>query len=344
MRMDNSEKKAPFVRVRGIRFKTQDYIPIDLNCLRINSILDFNLYIAVDGEYVLYRAPSMNFTEKTRKSLIEHGRQYLFISRRERKVYQEYIESHLPDIIQDPGIDETAKSAIIYTSARMLVKDLMEKPSLPENMKRCVALVENTVLHLLKSQETFYHTLSIMPFDYSTYTHSVNVCIFSLALANKIGIQGKAELHTLGTGALLHDIGKSRVPKEVLEKRGPLTDAEMMIIQRHPQYGFEIIINSRVVPHDAHYPVLQHHERENGRGYPHHLLSKDIHRYSKIVAIADVFDAMTTQRSYRNALDAYPALREIYEDRDAFDCELLEQFTRLLGVASPEARRPLPQT
>ncbi len=321
---------------------TQSYIPVDLNSLRIDSVLDFHLYIAVDGDYVLYRAPSLTFTEKARQALLDHGQKFIYIAQRDRRAYQQYIESHLPDIIGDKNLGEKARSSIVYNSARMLVKDLMEKPSLPENMKRSLGMVENTALHLLKSQDAFYHTVMAMPFNYSTYSHSVNVCIFSLALADRIGVNGKAEMHTLGTGALLHDIGKARIPAEIIDKPGLLTDAEMTIIRRHPQYGFEIIINSNIIPHDAHFPILQHHERENGKGYPHGLQSEEIHKYSKIVAIADVFDAMTTKRSYREAKDAFPALKEMYDDAHAFDRDLLEEFTKLLGTSDLASKKMQP--
>ncbi len=322
---------------------TQGYIPVDLNSLRVDSVLDFHLYIAIDGDYVLYRAPSLTFTEKARQSLLEHGQKFIYIAQRERKAYQQYIESHLSDIINDHSLKEDARSSIVYNSARLLVKDLMEKPSLPENLKRSLGMVENTALHLLKSQDAFYHSVMAMPFNYSTYTHSVNVCIFSLALADRIGINGKAEIHTLGTGALLHDIGKARIPAEIIDKPGSLTEAEMTIIRRHPQYGFEIIINSNIIPHDAHFPILQHHERESGTGYPHGLRSEDIHKYSKIVAIADVFDAMTTKRSYREAKDAFPALKEMYDDTDAFDRDLLQEFTRLLGTSDLASKKMQPK-
>ncbi len=327
---------------RQVQVASQGYIPVDLNSLRVDSVLDFHLYIAVDGDYVLYRAPSMTFTEKARQALIEHGQKFIYIAQRDRKAYQQYIESHLPDIINDKTLGEEARSTIVYNSARMLVKDLMEKPSLPENLKRSLGMVEITALHLLKSQDAFYHTVMAMPFNYSTYTHSVNVCIFSLALADRIGVTGKSEIHTLGTGALLHDIGKARIPIEIIEKPGILTEAEMMIVRRHPQYGFEIIINSNIIPHDAHFPILQHHERENGTGYPHSLQSKDIHKYSKIVAIADVFDAMTSKRSYREAKGAFPALKEMYDDAYAFDRDLLEEFTRLLGASNIAAKKQQP--
>jgi putative nucleotidyltransferase with HDIG domain len=322
---------------RSDQSQSGNYIPIELHSLRVNSVLDFNLYIAVDGDYVLYRAPSMTFTEKTKETLIDHGQQYLFISRRDRRAYQGYIESHLFDIINDAGIDDTTKSTIVYTSARMLIQDLMEKPTLPENVQRGLALVETTALHLLQSRKMFYEMLKVMPFDYSMYTHSVNVFILTLMMARDLNIEDNTELLTIGMGALLHDVGKSRVPKEILDKRGPLTDAEMMIVKKHPQFGFEIIIGSHLIPHDAHFPVLQHHERENGSGYPHQLTSKEIHLYSKMVAISDAFDAMTTHRSYRNALNAFPALQEMYEDTRMFDRELLERFTRLMGASSEQS-------
>jgi putative nucleotidyltransferase with HDIG domain len=322
-----------------VQVTSQDFIPVDLHSLRIDSLLDFHIYIAVDGEYVLYRAPSMTFTERARQTLIDHGQKFIYIAQRDRAAYQQYIESHLSEIISDETIGEKVRSAIVYESARMLMKDLVEKPTLPENMKRSLGMVENAALHLLKSQDAFYNTVMAMPFNYSTYSHSVNVCFFSLALADRVGIKGKQELHTLGTGALLHDIGKTRIPIEILEKPGSLTDTEMMVVRRHPQYGFEIVINSNVIPHDAHYPILQHHERGNGEGYPHGLQTREIHKYSKIVAIADVFDAMTTKRTYREAKDAFPALKEMYDDSDAFDRGLLEEFTQLLGSSDITSKK-----
>jgi len=311
-----------------------DYIPIDLDSLVIDTILDFNLFIIVEDDYVLYRAPSMPFTDKTRRTLVENGISRLFVSAVDRKPYQRYLESKLTDIIKDNRISNRSKSAIIYDCGKMLVKDLMEKPTLPENMHRSLALVEATALNLLKVQNAFYHMLEVMSFNYSTYTHSINVCTFALALANKVGIRDPQKLQNLGTGALLHDIGKTKVPSCILDKQGPLNEAEMNIVKRHPQYGFEIVIKSELIPHDAHFPILQHHERENGRGYPHGLSSKEIHPFSKIVAIVDVFDAMTTERSYRCAKEAYPALKEMYEEVESFDRHLLEEFTILMGPNS----------
>jgi len=170
-----------------------------------------------------------------------------------------------------------------------------------------------------------------MSFNYSTYTHSINVCTLSLALAQFVGVKNPSDLRTLGTGALLHDIGKTKIDISILNKTGPLTNAEMDIVRQHPQWGCDLAKETDLIDRESYIPIIQHHERENESGYPHAIGGKQIHMYGKITAIADVFDAMTTQRVYRNAVDAYPALKEMYEDRGAFDPELLGAFTKMLG-------------
>jgi putative nucleotidyltransferase with HDIG domain len=169
-----------------------------------------------------------------------------------------------------------------------------------------------------------------MSFDYSTYTHSINVWALSLALGQQVGIRDPKELKVLGTGALLHDIGKTRIADSILNKMGPLTAAEKNLIRKHPEWGYDIVKDTDLIEPDSYYPIVQHHERENRSGYPRGVAGKEIHFYGKIAAISDVFDAMTTKRVYRSEIDAYPALKIMFADEGAFDSDLLEQFARML--------------
>ncbi|HHI03532.1 MAG TPA: HD domain-containing protein, partial [candidate division Zixibacteria bacterium] len=130
---------------------------------------------------------------------------------------------------------------------------------------------------------------------------------------------------------LLHDVGKTKVSEAILNKPGPLTPMEMGFIKKHPKWGYEILKKTDLISEDSYYPILQHHERENGTGYPYGLMADEIHPFGKIVAIADVFDAMTTERVYRQAVNSFPALKEMYLDMGAFNRTLLEQFTKLMG-------------
>ena len=307
------------------------FIPISLKSLRIDTALDFDLYIKINEEYILYRANETAFSEHSLEALKEHNVAGIYVSSQDCAGYQKYVEAHLEDILNDDTVSDASKANIMYDTATLLVKDIMSKPGSVETMKRSMKMVETTVMHNLKNSNAFHNMLKVMQFDYSTYTHSINVCTFSLALAQASGISDRDELSRLGLGALLLDVGMTRIDESVRLKKGPLTPEEWNIIQKHPQWGFEILLESGVIPHDSYYPILQHHEREDGSGYPRGRISGEIHPYSKIVAIADVFDAMTTRRVYRDAVETFPALVEIYSDRTKFSGEHVDAFTRMMG-------------
>jgi HD-GYP domain-containing protein (c-di-GMP phosphodiesterase class II) len=99
----------------------------------------------------------------------------------------------------------------------------------------------------------------------------------------------------------------------------------------HPEWGFELVKDSRIVAEESHYPVIQHHERMDGSGYPLGLPGKRIHRFGRIIAVCDVFDALTTRRVYQEAMATYPAFRTMYDNRQEFDAEILREFTILMG-------------
>jgi putative nucleotidyltransferase with HDIG domain len=322
------------VTVANLSQTAKKYLPIYLESLRIDSVVEFDLFKENGVEVVLYRAASQPFTEKERRTLLDNNVTRLLVNRENRRQYQRYLEDNLGSIVMDPSIKESVRAGIVYDSAKLLMEDLFERPALGENIQRSKELVGSTVGFVLTGQAAFHSLLKVMSFDYSTYTHSVNVCTLSLALAQFSGLKNPRDLRALGTGALLHDIGKTRVSDSILNKIEPLTDAEMDLIRKHPEWGCDIIKQTDLIDPDSYYPILQHHERENNTGYPEAMSGSRIHLYGKITAIADVFDAMTTRRVYRSAMEAYPALKEMFADAGAFDARLLEQFTKMLGPAN----------
>jgi HD-GYP domain-containing protein (c-di-GMP phosphodiesterase class II) len=308
-----------------------EYLPIYLDSLRNDSVLEFDLYVKAGREMILYRSARLPFTQKTRGNLISNGVRTLYVSIESQRDYQRYIETNLPQIIADPEIKETVKAGIVYDSAKLLIREVFSRPNLGENIQRSKDMVESTVAFILTGQYAFHSMLQVMSFDYSTYTHSVNVCAFAVSLGRHLGIESPMSLHVLGTGALLHDVGKTRISEDILNKTDPLTSDEIDTIRKHPQWGYDIIKETNLISRESYYPILEHHERNDRSGYPHAMAGEEIHDYSKIVAIADVFDAMTTRRVYRPAVDAFPALKTMFSQRYAFDKKMLEAFTRLLG-------------
>ena len=308
-----------------------EYLPIYVHSLGIEKVLDFDLYVFNGREMVLFRSSSLEFTAKTRDLLLNENIHRLYISRADRKRYQQHIRSRINQILTDKSIDDFTKASIVYDSAKELVENVFSDPTKSENIQESREFVESTVLYVLEGANAFHNMLRVMSFDYSLYSHSVNVCTFSLALAAVAGVDRTVELIELGTGALLHDVGKVKIPDNILYKPGPLSVEEWDLVRQHPQHGVDIISETDMIPEMSYVPIKQHHERQDGSGYPDNLEHKDIHIYSSIVAIADVFDAMTTRRVYRQEQSSYSSLREMFDQHGAFDRRLLEIFTQLMG-------------
>jgi len=309
----------------------QKFMPIYLESLRLDSVLDFDLYIKVNNQLVLYRSENLPFTDRTLRKLVDNRLDRLYIAFDNKRNYQRYIEKNLDKILADPKVQEEKKANILYDTSTNLVKDVLNNPTYGENIQRSRDLVTQTVNFILKGREAFLSLLTITSFDYYTYTHSVNVCTFSIALAQQMGFKDEQFLHELGIGSLLHDVGKSRISDRILNKRGSLTPIEFEIMKKHPKWGVQILEESELIEPASIYPVLQHHERGDRRGYPQGLSLDEMHIYSKIVSIADSFDAMTTDRVYQRAMGSFPALKIMFTLKGAYDEQILKPFVELMG-------------
>ncbi|MCK4606968.1 MAG: HD domain-containing protein [candidate division Zixibacteria bacterium] len=309
----------------------EQHVPIYLECLRVDSVLDFDLYLYADNRLVLYRSADLAFNDRTRQKLLENKIDRLYIRGDSKGSYQQYIEKNLDKVLTDPEIGEEKKASILYETSTTLVKDVLSNPTYGENIQRTKDMVSNTVNYILKGREAFMNLLRITSFDYYTYSHSVNVCTFSIALAQQLDFRDEQFLHELGVGALLHDVGKSKISERILNKRSTLSPYEFEIMKKHPQWGVDMLKETNQLAQASYYPVLQHHERGDRCGYPHALTLDEMHVYSQLVAITDTFDAMTTDRVYQKATDTYPTLRIMFSLKGAYDHDFLRAFAELMG-------------
>ncbi|RKX27734.1 MAG: hypothetical protein DRP45_00155 [Candidatus Zixiibacteriota bacterium] len=307
------------------------FMAVHLDSIRVDSVLDFNLYIEVNKRLVLYRSSNLAFTDRTRQKLIENNVERLYIESSDRHDYQRYIEKNIGRILNDPEIMQDKKAGILYDTSTNLVRDILSNPTFGDNIQRSSDIVASTVDYILQGREAFLSLMKITSFDYYTYTHSVNVCTFSIALAQQLGYNDDQFLNELGMGALLHDVGKSRISERIINKRSTLTPIEFEIVKKHPKWGVEILEGQDSVAEASLYPILQHHERGDRRGYPNGLSLDEMHVYSQIVAIADSFDAMTTQRVYQKAVETYSALKIMFSLKGAYEDKILRVFVELMG-------------
>lgn len=168
--------------------------------------------------------------------------------------------------------------------------------------------------------------------DEYTTLHSINVCILALLFGSHLNFNAE-QLREIGHGALLHDIGKMRVPVDLLNKTSELTDDELAVLKRHPEYGYEMLKDTGMISAGALDIVYSHHERFDGSGYPRGLRGDDIGEYAMLVSIVDVYDAITSDRVYHLGMSPHEALNLMYEwEPKNFPQELLEEFIKCLGI------------
>ena len=170
--------------------------------------------------------------------------------------------------------------------------------------------------------------------EYDAYTagHCVNVCTLVVAVAHADGMD-QATCEMLATATLLHDIGKTKVPLEILNKPGRFEPHELAEMRKHPLYGEEILKDMKGVTEETMYIATQHHEMWDGSGYPYKLSGEQIHRFGQMTAVADVYDALTAARVYKPALPPHFALSRIYSNRDKeFRADIVELFVKCLGL------------
>lgn len=199
-----------------------------------------------------------------------------------------------------------------------------------EKVEVIKAEVAPVIAQAAKNPDVYYLFEEMQANNEYTYKHNIGVGIIATYLGMKLGLS-KENLSALTLAATLHDVGKTRIPDSILEKPGKLTAAEYEEMKRHAIYGYELLKNIPGIPPSIALTALQHHEREDGKGYPLGLKGNDIHHHSKIVAIADVFHAMSSNRVYHQAMPFYKVIEQMNSDMfGKFNPEILLEFVNQL--------------
>jgi HD-GYP domain-containing protein (c-di-GMP phosphodiesterase class II) len=225
-----------------------------------------------------------------------------------------------------------------YAHSVAVTKDLMTSVRLggTPNIKKLKRVVQGIVDQILNEETSLIGLTTIRDYDEYTFTHSVNVCIFSVALGKRLGL-GKVQLYDLGMAALFHDIGKSRVPAEIINKPGGLSDDEWRLIAAHPWLGSLALFQTRGsqdLPYRAMVVAHEHHMKIDLTGYPRPIRPRTLSMFSKIVAVADGFDAATSRRSYQTTpMSPAQVMQEMRDNaRRGMDQVVVKAFINLTGI------------
>ena len=195
-----------------------------------------------------------------------------------------------------------------------------------------VALVEEISASVLRNPNALISLARLKNSDEYTYMHSVAVCALMIALARQLGL-AEEQVREAGMAGLLHDIGKMMIPDDILNKPGKLTDSEFDTVRSHPLAGGKILMDSQQVSAMVLDVCLHHHEKVDGSGYPHRLKGDQISLFAKMGAVCDVYDAITSDRPYKNGWDPAESIRKMAEwCKGNFDDAVFKAFVKSVGI------------
>jgi len=260
------------------------------------------------------------------------------VSKAESEVEVEQALNHVPDaprqIAPVPVAVEFERATKICLQAKTAVFSMFEEARMGNTVEIGGAkqLVEEISDSVSRNPGALISLARLKTADDYTYMHSVAVCAMMIALAKRLGFD-EAQTRSAGLSGLLHDLGKALTPTEVLNKPGKLTDEEFVIIKSHPLEGHQLLVASNKVDPMVMDVVLHHHEKMDGSGYPDRLKGKQISLWSRMGAVCDVYDAITSNRPYRVGWDPAEALKKMGEWTNGhLDREVFHAFVKSIGI------------
>jgi HD-GYP domain len=240
-----------------------------------------------------------------------------------------YVQDSLSENIEIANmIDENVKNEAIKGIKKIFMSPGKDTKNFENRVKEINAIVTDIIEGILKNKDLMLNMIDLKVFDDYTFYHSTNVAILSLLIGVTLNLP-KHTLYELCLSAFLHDIGKVFIPKEVLNKEGKLTDKEYDVMKGHTELGSKYVMKAFSIPERVCDGIIDHHEKFDGTGYPNKKKGHKISLFGRIIAVADVYDALTSDRVYRKGLPPSEAMEFIMGGAGLqFDPEIVQIFVK----------------
>ncbi|AOE49773.1 HD-GYP domain-containing protein [Kangiella sediminilitoris] len=232
---------------------------------------------------------------------------------------------------------ELPRAASTFESARELAIELFEsaKLGLKVDIKVCKQVVNSCITSILSNANALFWLTRIKDRNQFTAEHGLRVSILSIAFGKYLGMK-REDLELLGLCGLLHDLGQSQIPQDIVDKKGPLNEAEYRVMQKHSMLGYELIMHDKDIDPEVKDVIKNHHVHFNGKGYPKDSLHLPLSQNCRIVSIIDVYDIVTSETPYKLSRSPREALTILFEQRDKqFDGKLVGKFIQMMGIYPP---------
>lgn len=240
-----------------------------------------------------------------------------------------YIDTAASDVRVISSIDQNIRREAIFDLHRIADNFTGSgRGVLESDIAALDRTTENMIANLQSQKDMLVNIAEVQMYDEYTYHHCLSVAIMSVAIGMELGMNADM-LKDIGMTGLLHDLGKTAVPSEIINKPGPLTDEEYEIVKQHPVLAAKHLQERGLINDDVYCGIISHHEKLDGSGYPNRLEGDEIHPYAKILAVADVYDALTSNRPYRVPSPPNEAIEYIMGGLDThFDENAVKAFLR----------------
>lgn len=313
--------------------------PLSLESLVPGQPAPADLYLALynRGQNKVEMKPASEkgeeFRAVWRDHLLEAGQTKVYVKTDEAEALNSYFTKHAREIIDNPDTSPAKKASFVQEMAIFNLRILFASHLKPKDLEKSVSQAKTAVDELAKDSLVLDNLAEMMRMDYSVYTHCSNVCLLAMAFGRYLRLSS-AKVHTLGMGGLLHDVGMAKIPPGLIDKAGPLTDQERVVMQKHPRQGHQMLQPVISLPYDVLTMILHHHENADGTGYPSGLKAKATPELARLLRVTDAYDAMTSNRPYKDAKSAFDAAGTLVKSMDnIFGEDITPSFIRFL--ASP---------
>lgn len=321
--------------------KNNTYLPVTWRSIKTGAFAESDLYLqtVVNNEikYLLYCKGNKVFDDERKESFVKKNIRKIYVAKNGNAQYLRYMESNLEQIVHDEMTAVHERIRVVYDVAINLLADAARGSNIFVNIERAKDWVTVVLDFMLRDREVYSHLKNVLTYDGNVFNHSVNTTVIGLLFGYHLGISAN-DLLVLGTGLLLHDIGKIRIDPYIIKNDfEKLTKEERELLRKHTDLGFIFLSNSGNLAKEACLIAKQHHEQYNGKGYPEGLKGEEIHYYSRIVRILDEFETSISKTTENDVSPAFQVLQVMVKEMDGnFDKEILKKFIDFMHVSTCE--------
>jgi HD-GYP domain-containing protein (c-di-GMP phosphodiesterase class II) len=320
---------------------SEEYVPLPIQNLIPGQEIPFELLLRTRGagkaqdEFKKICHAGQKFDPLWLEKLSKVGITRIYFHQRDQSLVLQYLNQSLPVFLNDVSLSAKEKADRVADVTSFWVNQFFTdtQAQVIQQLRQGFEYVDH-LLTLIRQDQTYRHgLLDLCRHDQNLYSHSLNTSLLAMAFGHFLN-WGDQKVRDLGRGAMLHDIGMTRVPKELLNKKGKLTEDEYDLVKKHPYSAYVMLKRISIIKRDSLLMIVQHHENGDGSGYPEGLKMVNIHPLARVMRIIDSFEAMVSPRSWRMGHPPAKALwimRQDWQRSGMYDSALLAKFIKFIA-------------